>query len=108
MNRGSGSDLPHLTLQKIESLDNRVGRIPHRDLVRATRIVGRAVDEIIPDLAITIEGAISMPIPMEVVAPELPGSGLVLIAHRQRVVEPVVDICVPLPARQSTSTNKGV
>lgn len=61
----------------------------------ASRVVVCAIDVVIPYLTITIQGADSMPIPCYALSTEQPGAALILVAHREGVVEPILNILVP-------------
>lgn len=87
--------LPHLTLDKTETLEDTVLCAGDGDLVRPTRIVVGTIDKIIPHLPVAIQGTVAMPIPAHALAPKQPRTGLVLIAHRKRGIQPVRDVGVP-------------
>jgi hypothetical protein len=81
---------PHLTLHKASPLDDAVLHSLEGDLMRAAGVVVGAVDEVVPDLAITVELSYPVARPMDVLATKDPSSGLVLEANGQRVVQPVL------------------
>jgi len=85
---------PHLRVQEVDTLENRVGCVANGDLMRTTRIVGCTVVEVIPCLSVAVQGAMSMTRPVNVSSAEQPCRRLVLIADRQAVVQPVCDVAV--------------
>jgi hypothetical protein len=87
--------LPHLTLNKPQALDNRVSHTSIGNRVWASGVVVRAIDEVIPHLAVPIQGSLPVTIPCDALSTEQPGTALVLVAHRKGVVEPVLDVLVP-------------
>lgn len=87
--------LPHLTLNKSQLLNNSVSHTSKGDRVWATGIVVGAVDVVIPHLAIAIKSPVPVSIPGNPLSTEQPGTALVLVAHREGVVEPVLDVLVP-------------
>lgn len=86
---------PHLRLQEIETLDDRVGEASESDLMRPAWIVADAPEPVIPDLSITVEGSDTTAVDMYLIAAEDERGRLVLIAHRHGVLEPVRDIVAP-------------
>lgn len=90
------ANIPHLTLHKSQSLKYTIMSLPKRNLMRSPRIITPPINEIIPHLTITIEGPVSMTTETDVPSAEDPGGGLVLVAHREGVVEEVGDVCSPL------------
>lgn len=87
--------LPHLTLYKAEALEDTVLGTRDGDLVWTTRIVVGAVDKIVPHLSISIQCAIAMSIPAHTLTAKQPCTGLVLVPHGERGVQPVLDVGVP-------------
>lgn len=63
--------------------------------MRTPRVVVGPVDKVVPHLPVAIQRADAVPIPGDALAAKEPDAGLVLVAHRQRVVQPVVDVGVP-------------
>lgn len=62
-------------------------------------IVVRAIDEVVPDLTISIQRAGAEPFPGDILAAEVPRACLVLVPDGQRVVQPVLDVGVPEQGR---------
>lgn len=89
------SYLPHLALDKTETLKDTVLSASDGDLVWPTRVVVGTIDKIIPHLSVAIQGTVAMPIPAYALAPKQPRTGLILIAHRKRGIQPVRDVGVP-------------
>ena len=87
---------PHLTLHEAQAGEDGVGGIGDGEGVRAARVVALAADEVVPGLAVAVEGAVGVAEEGDVVAAEEPGGGLVLVAHGEGVGEPVLDVSVPL------------
>lgn len=61
---------PHLRVQKVDTLEHRVGRVTNGDLMRATRVVGCAIVEVIPCLSVTVQCAMSVTSPVDVSSAE--------------------------------------
>lgn len=53
------------------------------------------IDECVPGLTTSVESAISMTIPVDIISAKQPGTRLVLVADWKTVVEPVRDVRVP-------------
>lgn len=96
---------PHLGLHEAGLLDDAVLHTLVGDLVRAAGVVVRSVDEIIPDLAVSIEGAVAETSPVNVLTAEDPSSGLILETNRDGVVEPVIDVGVPQERAMNLNIN---
>lgn len=86
---------PHLTLHESDTLEHAIGNASIGDLVRSPRIVVGSVDELIPRLSVTIQRTIAMTVPMDITTAEKPSTALILVADRQRMIEPVGDVRVP-------------
>lgn len=89
------SHSPHLALYKPDALEDAIRDSGEGDLMRTPGIVVGAIDELIPDFSIAIEGAITMASPVDVSAAKEPSTALILVAHRKGGVEPVWDVLVP-------------
>lgn len=67
--------------------------------MRSTGVIVCAIDEVVPDLAIPIQRTGAKPFPRNILAAEVPSTGLVLVPDGQRVVQPVLDVGVPEQGR---------
>lgn len=94
--RRTKEHLPHLTIQKSHSLNNRVVQPIESHPVWSSGIVGNPMHEIIPGLAVSINSAMSKSVYMNIIATQYPSRRLVLIPHIERIFEPVRDIRWPL------------
>ena len=83
---------PHLALDEAETREEGVGCVGDGESVWTARKITRSTDEIVPDLAVAIEGAIVVAVERDVIAAEEPCGGLHLVAHREGVGEPVGDV----------------
>lgn len=86
---------PHLTLPEVDALDYRVRQAMESDLMWAPWIVRDRAELVIPDLAIAIESPDAVAVHVDLVAAEDERSGLVLVAHGKRMIEPVRDVGAP-------------
>lgn len=75
-------DIPHLTLQKPNPLEHAITGPCDRDLVRPTWIVVRPIDEIIPNLAISIQRPVTVAVPSHIIPSKEPRRALVLVSDR--------------------------
>ncbi len=51
----------------------------------------------VPDLAVAVECAMSVPGPEDVIAPKVPGDTHIQVAQGKDGVDPIRRICAPLP-----------
>lgn len=97
--KGEKGDLPHLALYEGQTLDIGIVQAIESDRVRSARVVGGVVllaDEVVPVVTVAVESAGAMALDADIVATQDPGGRLVLVAHVQRVVEPVLNVGAPL------------
>jgi len=88
--------LPHLTLNKSDPLEERVCSLPHRDGMWSSGIVACPIVEVVPDLPVAVNRAVSMAYEMNIVSSKNPCRGLILVSDWHRVVEPIWDVRTPL------------
>ena len=66
--------------------------------MRPPRVIAFTMNERVPKLAVSVQCAISMSLEINIISPEDPRRGLILVANRKGVVEPVSNIWSPLVA----------
>jgi hypothetical protein len=74
--------LPHLTLQKPNPLENAITGPGDCDLVGPTWIIVCPIDEIIPNLSISIQRPVTVAVPSHIIPSKEPGRALVLVSDR--------------------------
>ena len=87
---------PHLALHEAHALHHRVGHVAPVDHHRAMRQVALVLGPVVPDLAVAVEGANAVAVPMDVVAAKVPHGALILEANWHGHRQPVVDVGAPL------------
>lgn len=90
---------PHLAPQKAHSFHNRICQPIERNLMWSSRVV-RSVwlfsNPFVPVVSVAIKRAFSVAIDLQIISAENEGCRLVLVADREGVIEPVLDVCAPL------------
>ena len=69
---------PHLRVYEAQAFDDRVRGSRDRYCMRTSVQIGGAIIVQIPDMAVAVQGAVSMPVEMYLIASEVPCRALIL------------------------------